>query len=272
MVYATGWAGDGGVHLRAVRPTRSERHFGRRGKIVGFSRAARRRLTDRLMRVPWADIVQPDKHAKEARAYLVTLTYPKEFPQSPGVYKAHLDNFHRALSYVKQNRYGAIWRLELQKRGAPHYHILLTFDSPVDRHRLSVWVKRTWYRVVGSGDVKHRAWGSDVRPLYTPAGARFALMRYLIKYLGKPVTEGTEIGRCWGEWGTLATVVRCAVVFATYESWVEFVRRVRKWGKWSGYLRKLRHPEGVRLFVDGMEYLVMMCQGIDGAEVFVNGS
>ena len=239
-----------------------------RGKIYGFSRASRRRLTDRLMRVPWNDVAETDKHSKSSRGFLITLTYPKEFPQDSSTYHKHLDNFRRALSHVKQGRYGAIWRLEYQKRGAPHYHVLLVLQDCTDLARLSVWVKRVWFRIVGTNDVNHRAWGADVRVLHRRPESPGAMMGYLIKYLGKEDRTEYPTGRCWGGWGELASVVRVAVVFVTYESWVEFCRRVRGWGSWSGYLKKLREPAGIRLFVNGEAWLRRICTGIDGCQIF----
>jgi hypothetical protein len=268
MPYAVGWCGDGGTHIRSVALPAGKYHGGRRGVIRGFSKASRRRLTDRLMRVPWRDVAQTDKHASQARAVLVTLTYPREFPQDARVYHRHLDNFHRSLSYVKQNRYGAIWRLEFQRRGAAHFHILFVFQEPVDIARYRVWCRRTWYRVVASGDPQHRVHGADVRAVYEKRSSAGALMRYLIKYLGKEDPEERESGRCWGCWGNLASEVRAAVVFVTYESWVEFCRRVRGWGKRSGFLRKVAEPWGIRLFTYGADWLMQMCAGIDGAQLF----
>jgi len=45
----------------------------------------------------------------------------------------------------------AIWKLEPQQRGAPHYHLLL-FGIEFIPHQV---IARWWYEVVGSGDKRH---------------------------------------------------------------------------------------------------------------------
>ena len=272
MVYAVGWCGDGGAHIRSMVPSTRPRRTGRRGTINGFSRASRRRLTDRLMRVPWNDVAQTDKHASSSRAFMLTLTYPHDFPQEPETYHRHLDNFHRALDHQKHDAYGCIWRLEFQKRGAPHFHILVVFRDTTDTARFRIWARRVWFRVVGSNDVRHRAWGADVIPVWRRRGEESALMWYLIKYLGKESAEQSRTGRCWGEWGELATVVRAAVVFVNREAWVDFCRRVRAWGRDSGYLRKISDPLGIRLFMADESWLVRMTAGIDGCQIFAQNA
>ena len=107
-----------------------------RGTIQGFSRASRRRLLARLQEV--------DQRRLLHRPLMVTLTYPKDWPASPEVWKADLRAFGKRL----RRRYpdaAIIWRLEAQERGAPHYH-LLVFGVRFLPHE---WVGQAWAEITG---------------------------------------------------------------------------------------------------------------------------
>lgn len=268
MPVALGWVGDGGLKLTSTQVAMREIAPGLRGEIYGFSRAARRRLTDRLMAVPWNDIVTSDPHSLLQYGLLLTLTYPRDFPSDFQEYKRHLRNFHRALEHDCPINYGAIWRLEYQKRGAPHYHILLVFDERINVAQFREWVRDTWYRVVSSGNPLHLKHGTDVRVLRQNKCSNAGLMFYLIKYLGKEQANDIHTGRIWGGWGDLAQVIRAAVVFETTGAWIEFLRRLRRWGKNSRYLKRLKSPRGIRIFGDGGPCLCQLIRGIKGVRVF----
>jgi len=88
---------------------------GLRGRINSFSHKSRRRLMETVASVDRRAVAVP---------LFVTLTYPSSFPTDYTVYKKHLDTFLKRLRRAFPNVW-AIWRLEFQKRGAPHFHILI---------------------------------------------------------------------------------------------------------------------------------------------------
>lgn len=104
----------------------------RRGIISGFSRRSRSRLWSLLMRLD--------------RRYLplfVTLTFHNAWPGDVAVLKRMLDTFFKRM----RRRYpqaSAIWKLEYQRRGAPHFHLLLWGFPCADRD----WIADTWVAVV----------------------------------------------------------------------------------------------------------------------------
>ena len=267
-MFALAVAGDGGVRLYSLGK-QAPSTGGGRGEVCGFSQASRRRLIDKLMLVPWKDIEGQTKHDVRARAVLVTLTYPAIYPVEGDIVKRHLANFRRALEHVKSGAYAGLWRLEYQKRGAAHFHILLWFKEPVRIASFVTWARETWYRVVGSGDVKHLRHGVDVRPVTASRRRPGALLSYLVKYLGKVSTEQFHTGRIWGTWGAFPQEIRCAATFETYACYVEFLRRVRRWGKRSRYLRKIANCSGLRLFCYGTNVLFQLAQGLAGCDVYI---
>lgn len=160
-----------------------ERRHNKRGKVTGFSGAARARLMKKLASI--------NRAAVSDLPLFVTLTYPAVWSPNPRDWKRHLDNFLKALARKAPNS-SAIWKLEFQKRGAPHFHILL-FGLPYLAAR---WVAATWYRVVGSGDRLHLKAGTEVRRCKTWNH----VTSYAAKYVAK-VTDETGVdfpGRFWG--------------------------------------------------------------------------
>lgn len=139
----------------------------------------------------------------------VTLTYPANYPGSWQTWKLHLDNFRRSLYDIPDFMVGAVWRLEAQRRGAPHYHVLLWHnygDGKKVIRDFRKWCSECWYRVVGSGDVRHLKAGTQVKVIDSGEMLN-GVMRYLGKYLGKdsvhPESQvfSEPVGRYWGVWG-----------------------------------------------------------------------
>lgn len=160
-----------------------------RGVVSGFSRQSRNRLLQKLAKLKRAEL-----------PLFVTLTYPGVFPVAPEDWKKHLDNFAKRFRRRFPNA-GFIWKLEPQKRGAPHFH-LLAWDSQFTPDQfcaaLRAWIKHAWYEVVGSGDLRHERAGTDVQIIRSWSGVMF----YASKYMGKPVDLENDAwgnpGRWWG--------------------------------------------------------------------------
>lgn len=158
-----------------------------RGEIKGFTARSRRRLFELMHSIEFDNPL------------LITLTYP-EYPTDGRVFKAHLKAFREVWTRA-YGRSRVIWKLEFQKRGAPHYH-LLSLDVPhVDIPRLG----GAWCRIAGiegqegtwqAFDVKSK--DKDGKDLANPVA-------YISKYIGKTteLEDGqdiTNVGRFWGAW------------------------------------------------------------------------
>lgn len=183
------WASGAGL-LKVSKGIVSEApKGGKRGKIKGFSFASRRRLMQTIARIR-LDAELP---------MFVTLTYPDRFP-SPIESKKHLDIFIKRLLRAFPN-IGAIWKLEPQERGAPHYHMLV-WGVPL--HDLVSFVVPAWYEIAGDGDVNHLYFHLGAlgnKPCVQEVYSRNGVLRYASKYLGKTfeVAGWDEIypGRFW---------------------------------------------------------------------------
>lgn len=131
------------------------------------------------------------------RAVFGTLTYPNEFPYSDEVFKGHLDAFGKRFLRAYPGA-GFFWKLEFQKRGAPHFHIIVFRVTPDGRAllRFREWLAQAWFEVVGSGDLKHLHAGTSAELLRS----QFAMMRYCGGYVSKndQTLTGRTVGRYWG--------------------------------------------------------------------------
>jgi hypothetical protein len=173
---------------------------GKRKKINGLSRAARRRMMYQLCMTQTA--VKPN---------FVTLTYPDHFNTDPRVWKRDLDTFFKRMERENPGA-SAFWRLDLKVRKsgdnvgkvAPHYHIL---TWGVDYLELLVFVRKAWWEVVGSGNEDHYKAGVRVERIKTDNGVK----RYAAKYASKIEGEVENyqiaekqgvVGRLWGKFNS----------------------------------------------------------------------
>lgn len=126
-----------------------------------------------------------------SKSLLVTLTYPAAFPTESSTYRQHFHNFSRHLVKTFPTS-SAIWKLEFQKRGAAHYHLIITGVPFLARG----WISRVWYQTVGSGDPRHLRAGTQVARCISARKA----CAYAAKYVAKVSDDvpAFHSGRFWG--------------------------------------------------------------------------
>lgn len=167
------------VTKNRINPYAGQKRDWTRGKVKKFSKRSRTRLMRTLAKIN-----------RRKLPLFVTLTYPSEFPNDYQIYKDDLRKFFKRLQY-RYPDFAAIWKLEFQKRGAPHYHLLVWGLSIYCKQLISL----LWYQVVGSGDPKHLLAGTQVQKIRSWRG----VMAYASKYMGKLETDASGLsGRFWG--------------------------------------------------------------------------
>ena len=146
-----------------------EPEAGRKRKISGWSRRSRARMVATMAELDLAPLLmQQDEPA------MVTLTYPGEWeavaPHGPAV-KAHLRAFFKRFERAWGMPWRGVWKLEFQRRGAPHFHLLMVPPSGLASSqrraeylaKLAQWEegllarKPYWRDQVGDG-LRFRAW------------------------------------------------------------------------------------------------------------------
>lgn len=188
---------------------------GKKQKIGRFTAKSKRKLQHRF--------AQLDRGKLKYLPKMLTLTYPKKYSSDPAVWKKNLDDFlehHFKLDFP--NAF-IIWKLEPQRRGAPHYHLLIFSDDSKVLNQVYTQkekLAKSWYQVVDSGDEKHLRAGIRVgfapktkngRPIKKRAEdfANWDMVSgYVAKYLGKVTglfksesngdKEIKQVGRYWG--------------------------------------------------------------------------
>lgn len=174
-------------------------YCGTRGDVVRFSPSSGIRMRRYL------------RECRSEYGYMVTLTYPGEYPSTGIETKEHLRRFLQELQREDARRvtrepsdqpHSAFWFLEFQGRGAPHYHIFT--NRPVNK----TWCSRRWYEIVNSEDIRHLHAGTRCEQL---ARGRAGTISYASKYAAKAeqkdVPAGFEnVGRFWGVYGCRVTL------------------------------------------------------------------
>lgn len=194
---------------------------GKRSKITQFSPRARKNMLKAIFGL------------SQYPSIFITLTYPRFYPADSQEWKRHLDNFFRDVRR-KFPQAWFFWKLEPQKRGAPHFHLIGDLGSEIKIHIFRNYLAQLWFRIVDSKDTKHLNAGTQADYISDSIGKMRA---YVCKYVGKAdaecsFPEWSEPGRFWGRHGhenmppVLITVANISEVEFT---WIK--RLVRRWLK-----------------------------------------
>jgi len=166
-----------------------------RGDVTMFTRKSRKRLLERAARLD-----------SSKGCTFITLTYGQQFPLDSLIYKAHLFAFLKRIRRLHPAASG-VWRLEFQKRGAPHFHLML-YNCPYIPKAV---IAKMWSEVIGDEYCDHSVTPS--RPPMTriewcgsPKKVTYYLSKYVAKdsgfntvpYLTATTGEVPRIGRFWG--------------------------------------------------------------------------
>ena len=151
---------------RPAPPTRQ------RGDITEFSRRSRKRLLDTFARLDVSRLRFGTQRPK-----FITLTYQKNMRDAVQA-KRDLDAFMKRLAR-RSNDFWAIWRMEFQKRGSIHFH-LITHTPYWDAQS----AQKAWNEVNGEDSPN----SLDIEALRSFQG----VMSYAAKYLGKVEDESPD--------------------------------------------------------------------------------
>lgn len=167
-----------------------------RGGIENLSNSSRRRLIRLFSSVRTGELSSPT---------FVTLTYHLGRSSQSRVCKSHLNAF---LQYFRRNYpvLEYIWRMEFQKRGAVHFHLM--FFMPIgcdvmESREFRQEVRDVWHRIAEPLSSAHSRYGTDVRSVNNYSHGAF----YVSKYIAKTDKnkKSNYLGRHWGHSTTLPT-------------------------------------------------------------------
>ncbi len=199
---------------------------GMRRPVSAFSKSSQRRLLQTLLAIEWGQM------AADGLVW-IGLTYPGEsrcVPQDGGTAKHHLRKFN--LRWVR--RYGkpmGIWKMEFQRLGAPHFHLLLAKPAAVDIKEIREWIARSWWEVVGSQNRDHLEAGTSAA-VWDDAGipigyiSGYSESDPTAKAYQHKVPDGLEEpGRWWACWNIKPDWRK---VELSPTEWYQLLRNLRK--------------------------------------------
>jgi len=161
-------------HLFKLRHRGVKTGGGPRGRVVGFSAASRKRLLEKLAAL-----------LHDALPLFLTFTYPAVYPGCSGARRDFRAWCKRLLRVYPEA--ALVWRLDLQRRGAPHFHVLLWGVPYLPAEEL----RAMWAGAIGySGPQRLQV---DVQRVKTWRG----VMSYAAKYIGRR-DSGPAVGRPGG--------------------------------------------------------------------------
>jgi hypothetical protein len=159
------------VQIKRMNKGKRKGGGGTRGKVTAFSKKSRKRLLEMFNRFEIND-----------KVIFMTLTYGQKFPETKEVRERHRLAFLERLRRWAPEASG-VWRIEYQKRGAPHFHFIM-FDLPfLPKANL----KAMWGEIIGS-----EYWDTSNQQNPEPPFTRIEaihnprhLMNYVSKYVAK---------------------------------------------------------------------------------------
>lgn len=175
----------------------------KRGQVaLEFNGKARKRMLERFnsMRLPMRNVV------------FAHLTYPAVYSKRWQDWKENLKEFKRLLMRRFPKAVG-IWKLELQKRGAPHYHMIIDLNQNCSIRRFRAWLDAAWGRIAHDLDMYGGKYACRAEIVCSIRHAMNYAAKYCSKVTSAPLRDdgtsmqwadlGATIGRQWGKIGKL---------------------------------------------------------------------
>lgn len=189
--------------------------------IVKWSAKSRAGMVARLLTLDYSSMMS---NANLPPA-MITLTYPNEWQTlvpDGATAKKHLRLFQKRFAYEFKQPLVGCWKLEFQRRGAPHFHILCVPPLGVN---FRSWLSETWTEIVNPLDVeereKHLSAGTGLD--YTEGLRSYDPKRVAVyfskhssasfgdkEYQNRPPelwTNSQSVGRFWGYWGLKPLII-----------------------------------------------------------------
>jgi hypothetical protein len=234
-----------------------------RSSITNYSMKSRKRFFEALLTMDWEKI-----SVNTIRE--LTLTYPAIYPKDGVVLKSQFDAFAKRLKRFG-SEYGQIafaWKLEFQKRGAPHFHLIIITRFPIPLNTLREWALTSWSDFVGkwihsldqysdeeklSAIEKHRKAGIEADCVRK---SKHGLVCYLAWYIGKEKGKAKEhqhvvpaefqnVGRWWGFYGKNTGLLhfRKETAALTEEQFLDLENKIKKTWEDNGKHYKTREEK-----------------------------
>jgi hypothetical protein len=234
--------------------------------IVEFSAKSRARLVETVASLDYSAWNRADGDLA-----MVTLTLPGDWQAvapSGGVFKRMLEKLRLRWRKAVDAPWRSIWKLEFQRRGAPHWHALMRVPVLVKGVPFHDWLSKTWADVVGASKVvdgldKDGKDSSEyIRHLRAGTGIDFSgedfsdPRRISMYFLGHSTknqdgkeyqhivpeewrADGSGPGRFWGYTGLEKAVVEFSVTEADKVRLDRVLRKIKRARDWKMNVKRV---------------------------------
>lgn len=204
---------------KKIMPYKKNQTKGMRGSVSKFSKRSRFRLFTALAKIK-ADL--------PCRPVFVSLTYHYGHRLIIDDNKTHLHHFLVRLRQYDLN-VQFIWRIELQKRGAPHFHLII-FPGPgpdgFKEDDYNIKISSLWHEIADPKSKAHKEYGCKVKAIDSYREACIYLSKYVAK---EPIECDSDlIGKHWGCSRNLPYEV-IGTIQADRKVNKEMIEKLRKW-------------------------------------------
>lgn len=237
--------------------TEEEPQDTKRGTVSHWSRKSRANMAKTLAQLdytPWMNL------PPGTMLGMVTLTLPGDWltcAPTGGHFKKHLQAFRRR--WVRAiGEWSGIWKLEFQRRGAPHFHLLMPVPAMVAGVPFEQWLSLTWADIVSHPNPLERAkheragTGVDFGAFNTTDPRRIAV--YFQGHSAKTLDSkeyqhivpepwqepGAGPGRFWGYSGLERVEVAVEIHEQDFYRARRIIRKVQRARQWDAALRRHR--------------------------------
>jgi hypothetical protein len=210
-----------------------------RKPVVSWSEKSRSRMVERLATLDYSPF-----DIEGTMIAFLTLTYPGDWlavASKASDSKRHLRALRKRFERSFGRPFFAVWKMEFQHRGAPHFHLLAPVPVGVQFYG---WLSKTWAEIVNHPNPEEKAkhllagTGLDLARGLN-AGNPQKISYYFSKhssankgpkeYQHIPPTEWIEsgsVGRFWGYWGLTTAITQKGI---SDENALYVARVLRRW-------------------------------------------
>jgi hypothetical protein len=248
-----------------------------RAEVMEWSKRSRMRMVRAVAQLDYSDWL-----ADSGDLAMVTLTYPDKWqlltPDGKSM-KNHFRTFQKRWARAV-GPWRVLWKLEFQRRGAPHIHFLARVPALVGTVDFEDWLSLAWASVVGaSEEVDRISDDGEVSSEYSRhlsagtgvdfSGTKFSDPRRIALYfLGHSMKgpDGKEYqhtvpelwqapgkgpGRFWGFSGFQRATVELELSLRDFQRFARELRKLQRARDWKAQLIKHR---GIRYRIDGVPW------------------
>jgi hypothetical protein len=223
-------------------------HGGSQGEIMEWSARSRSRLSELVGSLDYSEWLQ-----KDGALAMVTLTLPGEWLAVAPDGKTFKKLLKRFEMRWRRNvgPWVNLWKLEFQRRGAPHWHALMRVPALVGRQTFEEWLSATWADVVNHPDPSEREKHLKAGTGVDFSGKDFSDPRRIALYFlghSAKTTDGKEYqhivpeewqkpgkgpGRFWGYAGLASASREIEITEADVVQAARVLRKVKRARAWT---------------------------------------